>query len=152
NVTRSKTESNTTYTIQVTAINKDTKQTSEPKSVTVTNESEEEPIAAVEALQAEYDEANKSIKVTWNYQEAGAVFEVDINGSKQTVQATSILIEGASPGRTYTITVIPIVNDVRGEPASTSITIEEPVEEEPDEPVEEEPDEQPDNEPDDEDE
>ncbi len=121
-------ESDATYTIQVTAVDTENGTRSEPKSATVKladeeEEDEEETISPVEGLQASYNEANSSINIQWQYS-GDAQFEVDINGEKQTVQSRNIQINGVTPGNTYNITVTPIVNGNRGEPRSTSITVD----------------------------
>src|SRR5690625_2702141 len=126
-----------TYTIRVVAVsNEDNslKSAAETASVTI-NEEDDEEIPAVEGLTATYNESNQSLDVTWQYNGPFAEFEVTINGDAQTVQAQNIQVNGVSPGNTYNITVIPIVDDERGPPSETSITIEE---EEPDEEEQEE--------------
>ena len=126
-----------TYTIQVIAVsNEDNslKSAAETASVII-NEEDDEDIPAVEGLTATYNESNQSLDVTWQYNGPSAEFEVTINGDAQTVQAQNIQVNGVSPGNTYNITVIPIVDDERGPPSETSITIEE---EEPDEEEQEE--------------
>src|SRR5690606_2288397 len=124
-------EPGTTYTIQVTAVDTKNNIRSEPKSTTVNlngdeddnEEEEQETLSSVEGLHASYNEANSSINIQWQYI-GDAQFEVDINGQKQTVQARNIQINGVTPGNTYNITVTPIVNGNRGEPSSTSITVD----------------------------
>lgn len=124
-------EPGATYTIQVTAVDTKNNIRSEPKSTTVNlngdeddnEEEEEETLSSVEGLHASYNEANSSINIQWQYS-GDAQFEVDINGQKQTVQARNIQINGVTPGNTYNITVTPIVNGNRGEPSSTSITVD----------------------------
>lgn len=124
-------EQDTTYTIQVTAVSNENNSKSAAQSTTVTigNEEEpddeepDEPIPSVEGLSASFNEANASINVTWQYNGPSAQFEVDINGSKQTVQSKSVQINGATPGNTYTITVTPIADGNRGESRNTSITV-----------------------------
>ncbi len=121
-------EPGASYTIQVTAIDSNNNSKSEPKttSVTVSGDEEDdgEDIPAVEGLNASYNEANNSIKVSWQYNGPPAQFEVDINGEKQTVQSNNVQINGANPGTTYTITVTPVVDGNRGESRSTNITVE----------------------------
>jgi len=128
---------------------------SDPKSVKVKvpEEEEEEVMVPVESLQAKIKDG--LIDVSWKYNGPAAVFEVDVNGQKQTVQSNGIEISNISAGQTYTITVTPIgksgsTEDVRGEPRSITETI--PAEEEPDnepndEPEEPEPEEEPENQP-----
>lgn len=120
-----------TYTIQVIAVsNEDNslKSAAETASVII-NEEDDEDIPAVEGLTATYNDSNQSLDVTWQYNGPSADFEVTINGDAQTVQAQNIQVNGVSPGNTYNITVIPIVDDERGPPSETSITIEEEEEE-----------------------
>src|SRR5690625_1230143 len=139
-------EQDSTYTIQVVAIDQESEAKSEPKSVTVQigeEEEEEEQIGKIEGLQATYDEGSNTVNVTWQYTESGAQFEVDINGSVQTIGAMNVQITDVSPGSSYLIKVTPVVGDERGQTAQTTVTIPLP---EPDQP-----DEQPD-EPDDEEE
>lgn len=121
-------EPGATYTIQVTAVDTENDMRSEPKSATVNlaneeDEDEEETIPPVEGLQASYNEGNSSINIQWQYSD-DAQFEVDINGEKQTVQSRNVQINEITPGNTYNITVTPIVNGNRGEPSSTSITVD----------------------------
>lgn len=119
-----------TYTIQVVVVSNENGQKSEAKQTTVKiAEEEEEPeeieVPPVQNLQASYNQASAMIHASWQYHVPGATFEVVVNGNKQTIQATSIEIKGASPGTTYSITITPIVESNRGEPRSTSITIEQ---------------------------
>src|SRR5690625_54430 len=149
----SEVETGTEYEIQVVAVDGSNK--SDPKSVKVKvpEEEEEEVMVPVESLQAKIKDG--LIDVSWKYNGPAAVFEVDVNGQKQTVQSNGIEISNISAGQTYTITVTPIgksgsTEDVRGEPRSITETI--PAEEEPDnepndEPEEPEPEEEPENQP-----
>lgn len=140
----SEVEPGTEYEVQVVV--NDGSNKSDPKKVKVkVPKEEEEEMPAVEKLQAKIKD--DLIDVSWKYNGPAAVFEVDVNGQKQTVQSNGIEITGINAGQTYTITVTPIgtdgaTEDVRGE--SRSITEEIPPEEEP------EPDPEPDQEPDDE--
>src|SRR5690625_2581757 len=129
-------EQGSSYTIQVTAIDSENDMKSEPKTTTVTigdddqEEEEDETIPSVQDLKATYDEASHSIQVSWQYNGPAAQFVVDVNGEQQTVESKNIQINGATPGNSYTITVTAVANGNRGDPVSTSITIE--AKEEPD--------------------
>lgn len=148
----SEVQKDATYTIQVTAVSNKENKKSEPRSVTVKlgdkepeeddKEDEEEESANIEGLQASYQESTGSLQISWQYSGPAAQFEVDVNGSKQTVQSTSIQINGVTPGSTYSITVTPIIDGKRGSPQSTSVTIpkEEPKEEDTEQPGKEEED------------
>lgn len=95
------------------------------------NEPEENPeeIPPVEGLSSSYNQDNQIIDVSWNYNGPPAHFKVVINDQQsQTVQSNGIEIEGASPGKSYKITVIPVGTNganqgVEGEPRSVTETI-----------------------------
>ena len=130
-------EYGSTYTIQVTAVDNDNDVKSDPQTANVTvsedeDEEDEEDLPAVEGLEATYNEANSSIKASWQYNGPPAQFEVDINGQTQTVQSNTVQINGATPGTTYTIAVTPVADGKRGEQKSTSITVESNETEQPD--------------------
>src|SRR5690625_4783413 len=102
-------------------------------------------MVSIEDLQAKIEDG--LIDVSWIYNGPPAVFEVDVNGQKQTVQSNGIEVTNISAGQTYTITVTPIGTrganeDVRGEARSITETI--PPEESPE--PDPEPDENPENE------
>jgi len=110
-----------TYEIQVTAVSKaDSSKKSAPKSVSVKTGKEE--LTSVSNLQAEYSESNQSIDVSWDY-DGSANFEVNVDGQTQTTSSNGITINGAQPGKTYTISVTPTANGTTGDAASTQITI-----------------------------
>src|SRR5690625_719787 len=96
---------------------------------------EEENIPPVENLSSTYDQERNIIDVSWQYNGPPAVFKIIVNGQQKTVETNGIEIEGASPGNTYEITVIPIgtkgaSEGVEGEARRTSQEIPaEPVEE-----------------------
>lgn len=123
-------ENDSTYTIQVIVVDKESEQKSEPASATVTIAPEEDPeeeleenLPAVTGLDATYQSANASIQVTWQYNGPPAQFEVDINGQTQMVQSRNIQINGVTPG-IYSIIVVPVANGTRGDPNSINITVE----------------------------
>src|SRR5699024_5465381 len=146
----SEVETGTEYEIQVVAVDGSNK--SDPKSVKVKvpEEEEEEVMVPVESLQAKIKDG--LIDVSWKYNGPAAVFEVDVNGQKQTVQSNGIEITNITAGQTYTITVTPIgksgsTEDVRGEPRNITETIPPEEEPEPDNDPNEEPNEEPENPP-----
>src|SRR5690625_7641725 len=99
-------------------------------------------MVSIEDLQAKIEDG--LIDVSWKYNGPAAVFEVDVNGQKQTVQSNGIEITNISAGQTYTITVTPVgkngsTENVRGESRSITETI--PAEEIPEPDPEPEPDE-----------
>ena len=120
-------EKGKTYTIQVTAVSNENDQKSEPKTATVDltdaeeEEDEEEDIPSISDLDAQYN--NGGIDVQWNADGPEATFEVDVNGDTQTVSSTSVHLNNAEPGKTYTITVTPVAGENRGDSKQTSITI-----------------------------
>lgn len=124
-------EAGATYQIQVIVINTENEMKSEPKSVSVTIEQEEEPVGAITNLRANYNEARGSINASWSYRGPEAQFEVNVNGEKTTIQATSLEITNVVPGQTYSISVTPIVGTIRGESSTTTVTIENTAIEEP---------------------
>lgn len=92
------------------------------------NNEEQPTIPPVNNLSSTYNRERQLIDVSWNYNGPPVVFEVNVNGEKQTVQSNGIEISGASPGITYTITVTPVGtnganNNVKGEARSTEQTI-----------------------------
>lgn len=113
-----------TYEIQVTAVSKaDSSKKSEPRSVSVkTGDDDKEKLTSVSNLQASYSEDNQSIDVSWDY-DGSASFEVTVDGQTQTASSNGITINGAQPGKTYTISVTPVANGKKGDAASTQITI-----------------------------
>ena len=146
----SEVEAGAEYEIQVVAVDGSNK--SDPKSVKVKvpEEEEEEVMVPIEDLQAKIEDG--LIDVSWKYNGPAAVFEVDVNGQKQTVQSNGIEISNISAGQTYTITVTPIGNSgstegVRGEPRSITETIPSEEEPEPDNEADSEPNEEPEEEP-----
>ncbi len=124
-VTLAAVEEGKTYTIQVVAVNSENKMESEPSSTTVDLIKKEEEIPGVSDLDATYNDEKDAIDVSWNYDGPTAAFEVDINGSKQTVQSHSVQINGVTPGETYKIIVTPLVDDKHGKASEVSITIDE---------------------------
>lgn len=116
-------EFDTTYTIQVTAVNVKNELESDPVTVRVTIEAEEEEIPPVSNLNASYDAASMSIFAQWQYNGRTASFEVVINNSQtETVSQPNIQLTNVLPGETYTIVVTPIANGKRGEMSSVTIT------------------------------
>lgn len=141
------------YTIQVVA--ESGSLTSDPATTTVKvsggEEDDEEEIPGVSGLSAEHT-GDGNIDVSWSYDGPPASFEVSVDGQTQTTSSTGMEISGASPGE-YTITVTSISDadsDIRGPSQSTSVTVPEEEEEEPEEetPEEEVPEEEPEQEPD----
>lgn len=144
------------YEIQVVVISNEGLGSSDPRTTTIIipeleEEEEEEPeeeeqnIPPVSDLSAVYNEESQIIDVNWQYNGPPAVFKVIVNYRQEhTVQSQGIVIEGALPGETYTITVVPIGTNganegVEGEARST--TIEIPAEANDEEPVDEQPNE-----------
>ncbi|HZW68877.1 MAG TPA: PBP1A family penicillin-binding protein [Pseudogracilibacillus sp.] len=126
-------ELGSSYTIEVIAMDEDSGLKSDPVSVTVNLEEEEdEEIPAVSNLNGNYHAESRSIDVTWNYDGPSGAFEVTVNGGQaQTVNQNSFKISDITPSEAYTVTVTAIANDTRSE--SKSVTIKtEAVEEEPD--------------------
>ena len=144
------------YEIQVVVISNEGLGNSDPRTTTIIipeleEEEEEEPeeeeqnIPPVSDLSAVYNEESQIIDVNWQYNGPPAAFKVIVNYRQEhTVQSQGIVIEGALPGETYTITVVPIGTNganegVEGEARST--TIEIPAEANDEEPVDEQPNE-----------
>lgn len=144
------------YEIQVVVISNEGLGSSDPRTTTIIipeleEEEEEEPeeeeqnIPPVSDLSAVYNEESQIIDVNWQYNGPPAAFKVIVNYRQEhTVQSQGIVIEGALPGETYTITVVPIGTNganegVEGEARST--TIEIPAEANDEEPVDEQPNE-----------
>lgn len=124
-------EPGATYTIQVVAVSTEAELKSEPKSVSVTVEQEEENVPPVTSLQAVYNEAANTISVNWSYDGPPAQFEINVNGEIKTIQATSLEITNITPGQSYTISVTPVADGKRGETRSTTVNVEAPPVEEP---------------------
>src|SRR5699024_3133580 len=82
------------YEIQVVAVDESNK--SDAKSVKVKVPDEEEMVP-VEDLQATIKDG--LIDVSWKYNGPEAVFEVDVNGQKQTVQSKGIEITNINAGQ-----------------------------------------------------
>src|SRR5690625_2003809 len=164
NIEISKVEPCTDYEIQVVAVSNENDTESEPRttSVRVPGEDEDEDeeeeqeeneeeneednngenIPPVSNLNAQYDEGNDIIDVTWSYNGPPASFEVEVNGQIQTVEANGIEISGAAAGQEYAINVTPIGQNganegVRGDSQSTSVSVPENEEDEEDEEDEE---------------
>lgn len=126
------------YTIQVIAERGSL--TSDPATTTVKvpgedeEEEETEEIPGVSGLSAEFD-GDETINVSWSYDGPSASFEVSVNGETENVGSEGISVSGVTPGD-YNITVTPISeedNEIRGPSASTSVTVSEAEEEEPEE-------------------
>lgn len=115
-----------TYTIQVTAIDEENDLSSDPATIRITievEEEEEENVPPVSNLNAAYDAGSMSIVVQWQYDGPSAVFEVVINNEQtETISQPNLRITNVLPGETYTIAVTPIANDNRGETRSVTIT------------------------------
>lgn len=137
------------YEIQVTAVSKDdSANTSESKTTGVKvpgskneededkdeegeDSKEDEKLAAepVKGLKAKYKEKGNVINVSWQYNKPFSAFEVTVTPSgespqTQQVQSNGLVIEGAQPGQSYTISVVTI--DEAGnpsEPATTSTQV-----------------------------
>src|SRR5699024_2237330 len=75
-------------------------------------------------LNAQFDESSKSIQVTWDYNGPPAQFEVDVNGQKQIVDSRQLTVNDVQNDTTYSITVTPVDDDVRGESKNTKITVQ----------------------------
>lgn len=138
-----------TYEIQVVVLDEaDHSNKSDPKSTKIklpeedddnnnennddndNNAVEDEPISAIENLQANYDEARKLINASWTYNGPPAQFIVNVNGEEKTIKAKSLEIVGIDPGNTYTITVTPVgirgSNEGKAGPSqSVEVTIED---------------------------
>lgn len=115
------------YTIQVVAVDSDRDMKSDPETTTVdlTDEDDEDDDENMELSDLDADYNNNGIDVSWQYSGPEATFEVSVNGETQSVDSTSVHINGADPGETYDITVTPVVDDQRGDSKETSITIPE---------------------------
>nr|WP_251047846.1 penicillin-binding protein 1A [Planococcus sp. ISL-109] len=88
------------------------------------------------------DVSGNTANLSWSYGDAdGISFEVSVNGEVLTTTSdTNYSYNGLEQGVPYTFRVVAIQNGRRSEPASTTIEIAPPEEEEPEEePVEEEP-------------
>ncbi|HLQ95204.1 MAG TPA: PBP1A family penicillin-binding protein [Pseudogracilibacillus sp.] len=111
------------YTIEVVAINEETDTKSDPASTTV--ELDEETVDSVSNLEASYDEDDEKITANWSHEDSDATFEVDVNGETETTASTSIDIADVSPGKTYTIEVIAVIDDTESDPSSTEVKVDE---------------------------
>ncbi|RDW19620.1 penicillin-binding protein [Oceanobacillus arenosus] len=130
----SEVESDAEYVIEV--IVNDGTSTSKAAKTTVKTSGKVKELPGVSGLSAQYIEENSIIDVTWDYNGPPASYEVSVNGQIQTVDSKGIEISGGSPGQNYTITVTPIGKNganegVRGITESTSLTIPNPVDENP---------------------
>ena len=88
------------------------------------------------------DVSGNTANLSWSYGDAeGISFEVSVNGEVLTTTSdTNYSYNGLEEGVPYTFRVVAIQNGRRSEPASTTVEIAPPPEEEPEEePVEEEP-------------
>ena len=106
---------------------------------------EKEVLTEIEAptgLSANYDESSQSISLQWSHNAPdeelfdGAVqFDVfvAVDGSEEqkmtSTEENSVTFSGAEPGRTYVFRVIARAGDLESSPASTSLLIEEQIEE-----------------------
>lgn len=120
-------EEGSTYTIKVVAISEEDPELKSDEATTTveTEETDDEEIPKVTGLSAKYNEDNQSIDISWEYDGPDATFEVKINDDTQSVQEKNIEVSGVSPGKTYDITVTPVVDDEKGPSSKTSITIDE---------------------------
>lgn len=124
--TISSVEEGKTYTVEVVAVDQESGAKSDPATASVeTGDEEDEELPGVDNLSASYNESDSTIEATWNYDGPSASFEVKVNGNTETVDANSIKVSGATPGKTYTIQVTPVADDARGPTKETSITVEE---------------------------
>lgn len=80
-------------------------------------------VDAPTGLSASYDQASKSVQLSWNYS-GSATFKVS-NGSTSvgTTGSTSLTVPGVTPGKTYTFTVTAETADGKSSAASVSIKI-----------------------------
>lgn len=123
--TLSNIEDGVTYTIQLVAISDDgEKSDSETVTVKVGEEDKEEEIPAVTNLSANLVDNN--INVTWNYDGPEATFEVEANGSNDSVSDNNYKINNPETDTEYKITVTAVSNDEKGPPSTVSIRVEEP--------------------------
>jgi penicillin-binding protein 1A len=82
--------------------------------------------------EAKYDEVNKNIVLTWNYnnsKNANVTFDVTVDngsGQKKYTQAENTLTVPAVPGAKFTFTIQAISADKRSDPVTTSIEIPNP--------------------------
>src|SRR5690625_4643266 len=124
NLTINEVEDDTSYTIQVIAIDEETGKESDPATTSVKTPIEEEEdlneIPPVDELSANFNENNFTIDVRWQYNGPPATFEVDINGEKRIVQTNSIKRDVISENIKYTITITQVNenNNIRSESTS----------------------------------
>lgn len=116
---------------------------------TVSDEYEELTLEAPSNLQANYNETDGIIDLTWDFnspvndkkknkkknKDVNISFEVTMSVDNaapvvvSTTKETQVTIPNIEPGRNYTFTVVAVSDDVRSEPASVSIYIDNPIEE-----------------------
>src|SRR5699024_4381358 len=124
--TISNVENDAKYTIQLIAISDDNVK-SDPKTVTVQVGDDEEDIPAVTNLSANLVDNN--INVTWEYDGPDATFEVNANGSNDSVSDQSYTVDNPDTDTEYTITVTAVSDGDKGPPATVNIRVEDPEEE-----------------------
>lgn len=125
--TISNVENDAKYTIQLIAISDDNVK-SDPKTVTVQVGDDEEDIPAVTNLSANLVDNN--INVTWEYDGPDATFEVNANGSNDSVSDQIYTVDNPDTDAEYTITVTAVSDGDKGPPATVNIRVEDPEEEE----------------------
>lgn len=118
-------DAGTSYTFEVIVIQTDSDMKSDAKttSVKVPDEDDEE-LPAVSQLNARFEESSRSIQVTWDYNGPPAQFEVDVNGQTEIVDARQLTISDVRDDTTYSITVTPVDDDIRGESKNTKVTVQ----------------------------
>src|SRR5699024_11103784 len=120
-------EEGSTYTIKVVAISEEDPELKSDEATTTveTEDTDDEEIPKVTGLSAKYNEDNQSIDISWEYDGPDATFEVKINDDTQSVQEKNVEVSDVSPGKTYDITVTPVVDEGKGPSSQTSRTIDE---------------------------
>ncbi|WP_424235981.1 PBP1A family penicillin-binding protein [Bhargavaea ginsengi] len=122
-----------------------------PERVSKTYEPEEEEettetLPAPTGLNADYDEAQNLVRLSWNHEggdgvEFAVTYSVDGGGAQNltTTTDTAAAATGVEPGRTYTFSVVARSGDAASPPATVSLQIGgAPEEEQPEEPEENE--------------
>ncbi|SJN42971.1 Multimodular transpeptidase-transglycosylase / Penicillin-binding protein 1A/1B (PBP1) [Marinilactibacillus psychrotolerans 42ea] len=100
-----------------------------------------EDLTAPTGLSAQYDEDSNEININWNeytLQDEKATYVLSVNGKEVSVEGTEYTVADPDSG-TVQITLSVQAYGNTGPAATTSVTVPEPVEEEPEENTEEEP-------------